>query len=49
MIYSPNKVRAMTAESRLFEKPRNKFVVLHFMDVFLPQSTFTSESIGNVR
>lgn len=49
MIYSPNKVSAVTAESRLLEKPRNKFVVFHFMDVFLPQSAFTGESICNVR
>lgn len=45
--YLPYKVCAMAAKRRLFEKPRRKFVVFHFMHIFLPQSTFTSESVPN--
>ena len=37
----------MTAECRLLKKTGSKFVVLHFMNVFLPQSTFAGETVSN--
>ena len=37
----------MTAECRLLKKTCSKFVVLHFMNVFLPQSTFAGETVSN--
>ena len=45
----PNEVRAVAAEGRLLEKPRSKFVVFHFVDVFLAQSTFACKSISDRR
>ncbi|KAK5866165.1 hypothetical protein PBY51_020375 [Eleginops maclovinus] len=45
----PDEVGAVAAESRLLEEPGSEFVVLHFVDVFLPQSTFASKPIGYVR
>lgn len=35
----------MAAERRLLEKPRGKLVVLHFVHVLLPQSTFAGEAV----
>lgn len=43
----PYKVCTMAAERRLLEKPRSKFVVFHFMHIFLPQSTFAGKSVTN--
>ena len=45
---SPDEVGAVAAESRLLEEPGYEFVVLDFVDVFLPQSTFTSKPIRYV-
>lgn len=44
----PDEVGAVAAESRLLEEAGCEFVVLHFVDVFLPQRTFTSEPVGDV-
>lgn len=44
----PDEVGAVAAESRLLEEPRYEFMVLHFVDVLLPQRTFTSEPVGDV-
>ena len=44
----PDEVGAVAAESRLPEEPGYEFVVLDFVDVFLPQSTFASEPIRYV-
>lgn len=44
----PDKVGAVTTKSRLLEEPCSEFVVLHFMDVLLPQSSFTSEPFRDV-
>lgn len=45
----PDEVGAVAAESRLLEESGCEFVVFDFMDVLLPQSTFASKPIGNVR
>lgn len=44
----PDEVGAVAAESRLPEEPGCEFVVLHFVDVFLPQSTFTRKPVRHV-
>lgn len=44
----PDEVGAVAAESRLLEEAGYEFVVLHFVDVLLPQRTFTSEPVGDV-
>lgn len=44
----PDEVGAVAAEGRLLEEPGYEFVVLHFVDVFLPQGTFASEPVGYV-
>lgn len=44
----PDEVGAVAAEGRLLEEPGYEFVVLHFVDVFLPQGTFASEPVGDV-
>lgn len=45
----PDKIGAMTAEGRLLEEASNELVVLNFVNVFLPQSAFTGEPVGDVR
>lgn len=45
----PDEVGAMAAESRLLEEPGDEFVVLHFVDVLLPQSAFSSKPVRYVR
>ena len=45
----PDEVGAVAAESRLLEESCYKFMVLHFVDILLPQSTFAGEPIRHVR
>lgn len=44
----PDEVRAVAAERRLLEEPGYEFVVLDFVDVFLPQRPFPSEPVRYV-
>ena len=37
--YIPNKIFAMWTERWLFEKPGDEFMILHLVNIFLPQST----------
>ena len=46
---SPDEVGAVAAESRLLEEPSDEFVVLHLVDVLLPQRSFAGEAIRYVR
>lgn len=44
----PDEVGAVAAESRLLEEPGCEFMVLHFVDVLLPQGTFSSKPVRYV-
>lgn len=45
----PDEVGAVAAEGGLLKEPRYKLMVLDFVDVLLPQSTFTGEPVRHVR
>lgn len=44
----PDEVGAVATKGRLLEEPWYKFMVLHFVDVLLPQSTFASKPVRHV-
>ncbi len=46
-IHSPDKIFAVAAERRLFEKPCHELMVLYFMNIFLSQRSASLDPTGD--